>query len=405
MLRGEAGIGKTRCSTTSPRAPTAGSRGVGVESEMELAFGGLHQLCAPLRIDLDSLPGPQRDALSTAFGRRGGDAPDRFLVGLAVLTLLSDVAEEQPLVWIVDDAQWLDEASSQTLAFVARRLRRRVGRHGGSRCGTPPARRLRRARRARRPRARASATPGRCSRRSWRARSTTASATASWPRPRGNPLALLELPRGLTPAEMAGGFGLPYASSLAEPDRGELPPPPRAAPALDADCSCWSLRRSRLGDPVPVWRAAGALGVELGRARRGGGPLVEFGGQVRFRHPLVRSAVVPGGVAGGARARAPRAGRRDGPEVDPDRRAWHRAHATVEADEDVAAELERSAGRAQAPRRPGRGRGFPGARGGADARTRAPRPPRARRGTEQAARRRAGCRAAAPRLRRGRTAR
>ena len=124
VLRGEAGIGKT--ALLDHLAGSASgfrvARAAGVESEMELAYAGLHQLCAPFADRIDSLPGPQRDALSTAFGRRGGDAPNRFLVGLAVLGLLSDVAEEKPLLWIVDDAQWLDEASSQTLAFVARRL-------------------------------------------------------------------------------------------------------------------------------------------------------------------------------------------------------------------------------------------------------------------------------------------
>jgi hypothetical protein len=124
VLRGEPGVGKTvLLGYLVQRASGCGiARAVGVESEMELAFAGLHQLCASFLNRLERLPGPQRDALGTAFGLRGGDAPDRFLVGLAVLSLLSDVADERPLVCIVDDAQWLDAASAQALAFVAHRL-------------------------------------------------------------------------------------------------------------------------------------------------------------------------------------------------------------------------------------------------------------------------------------------
>ena len=124
VLRGEAGIGKTALLEHLGRSASGFqvARAAGVESEMELPHAGLHQLCAPFADRIDNLPGPQRDALGTAFGRRGGEAPSRFLLGLAVLGLVSDVAEEKPLLWILDDAQWLDEASSQTLAFVARRL-------------------------------------------------------------------------------------------------------------------------------------------------------------------------------------------------------------------------------------------------------------------------------------------
>src|SRR5215475_14922919 len=124
VLRGEAGIGKSALLGYLSRVAEGCriARAAGVESEMELAFAGLHALCAPLLDRLGHLPGPQRDALSTAFGLSAGPAPDRFLVGLAVLCLLADAAEERPLVCIVDDAQWLDRVSAQTLAFVARRL-------------------------------------------------------------------------------------------------------------------------------------------------------------------------------------------------------------------------------------------------------------------------------------------
>jgi predicted ATPase len=125
VVRGEAGIGKT--ALLEYTAERSGGyrvlRAVGVESEMELPFAGLHQLCAPLLDALERLPAPQQEALGTAFGLMSGARPDRFFVGLALLTLLSDAAEQQPLLCLVDDAQWLDQSSAQALAFVARRLK------------------------------------------------------------------------------------------------------------------------------------------------------------------------------------------------------------------------------------------------------------------------------------------
>jgi DNA-binding CsgD family transcriptional regulator len=346
ILRGEAGIGKT--ALLDHLAASASGfrivRAAGVESEMELAYAGLHQLCAPFADQIETLPGPQRDALGTAFGRRDGGAPNRFIIGLAVLGLLSEVAEEQPLLWIVDDAQWLDAASSQTLAFVARRLgaesvamvvaMRDVDREDYFArldelvvlgLGERDARGLLE-----------TVLTGPLDD---RVRDRLVAET------RGNPLALLELPRGLTPAEMAGGFGLPDASSLAgrieESFRRRLAPLPPSTRTLLLVASA-----EPIGDPVPVWRAAGALGVEP-TARGAAADLVEFGGRVRFRHPLVRSAVYRA-ASPEERERTHRAlAEATDPEVDPDRRAWHRAHATPASDEDVAAELERSAGRAQ----------------------------------------------------------
>src|SRR5438105_27651 len=124
LLHGEAGVGKSALlEYLVQQASGCGiAQATGVESEMELAYAGLQQLCAPCLDRLERLPGPQRDALGRAFGLRDGDAPDRFLVGLAVLSLLSEVAEERPFLCVVDDAQWLDRASAQALVFVARRL-------------------------------------------------------------------------------------------------------------------------------------------------------------------------------------------------------------------------------------------------------------------------------------------
>src|SRR5450432_3682000 len=214
VLRGEAGVGKSALLEYLVRhASGCGiARAVGVESEMELAYAGLQQLCAPFLDRLESLPGPQRDALGIAFGLRDGDAPDRFLVGLAVLSLLSDIAEERPLVCSVDDAQWLDAASAQALTFVARRL-------GAESVGLLFA--------VREPTVELFeglpelAVGGLDDRDALELLMTVlAGPLDERVRDRivaethGNPLALLELPRGRTLAELAGGFGLPGGLAL-----------------------------------------------------------------------------------------------------------------------------------------------------------------------------------------------
>ena len=349
VLRGEAGVGKSALlEYLVRRASGCGiARAAGVESEMELAFAGLHQLCAPFVDRVKRLPGPQRDALGTAFGLRDGDAPDRFLVGLAVLSLLSDVAEERPLLCVVDDAQWLDGASTQALAFVARRLgaesvglvfavREPAGEQALNGLGElvvvglddEDARALLGA---------VIAGPL-----DERVRDRIVAET------RGNPLALLELPRGRTPAELAGGFGLAHGPALS--DRIEESFRERLAP-LPPETRLLLLVAAAepAGDPLPVWKAAAALAI----APEAAGPatatgLVELGARVRFGHPLVRSAVY-GAAAPEDRRRVHRAlAEASDPGVDPDRRAWHRAQATAGLDEAVAAELERSAGRARA---------------------------------------------------------
>jgi DNA-binding CsgD family transcriptional regulator len=348
VVRGEAGVGKTALlEYVAERASACRIvRVAGVESEMELAFAGLHQLCAPMLDGLDGLPGPQRDALRVAFGLQDGAAPNRFLVALAVLSLLAEAAEVEPLVCLVDDAQWLDRASAQALAFVARRLLAeriamvfdvREPNDVGELTGLPElvvggladddARLLL-----------ASAMPGRLDE---HVRDQIIAET------RGNPLALLELPRGLTPAELAGGFGLPDVMPLATRIEQSFL---RRLESLPPDTQRLLLVAAAepVGDVTLLWRAAEQLGIRgsaSGPAEEAA--LIELGIRVRFRHPLVRSAVYRAASAQDRQqVHRALAGATD-PEADPDRRAWHRAHASAGLDEAVAAELERSADRAQ----------------------------------------------------------
>jgi DNA-binding CsgD family transcriptional regulator len=345
VVRGEPGVGKSALLDYLARGASdcRVMRATGVESEMELAFAGLHQLLSPVLDLLDQLPVPQREALRTAFGLSVGPAPDRFLVGLAVLSLLSEAAAEQPLICVVDDEQWLDRASVQALGFVARRLTAEpaglvfAARTAGAELtglpelaveglGEEDARALL-----------DSALTGPLDA---RVRDLIVAET------RGNPLALLELPRGLAPGDLAGGFGLPGAVSL--PGRIEdsfgrqlegLPEQTRRLLALAA--------ADPSGDPLLVWRAAGRLGIPGAAGAPTAAGLAEFGARVRFRHPLARSAAYQS-VSAQRRQEIHRAlAEATDPAADPDRRAWHRAQAAAGPDEEVAAELERSAGRAQ----------------------------------------------------------
>ncbi|MFB4262174.1 AAA family ATPase [Nonomuraea sp. GTA35] len=349
VVRGEAGIGKTALLEYA-RAAASGcriARAAGVESEMELAFGGLHQLCAPFLDHLPHLPAPQREALGIAFRLSAGAPPDRFLVGLAVLSLLADVAEKEPLVCLVDDAQWLDRVSAQTLAFVARRLlAERIGlvfavrepRLEDDLTGLPPLE----VGRLSDGDARAlldSVVPGRLDA---RVRDRIVAET------QGNPLALLELPRGLTPAELAGGFGRPDARSLAGQIEQSFLRRVRSLPA-ETQRLLLIAAAEPVGDVTLLARAADLLGVEAAAAAPAeSAGLITIGTRVRFRHPLVRSAAyrvaAPEDRQGVHRALADATD----PQADPDRRAWHLANAAAGPDEAVAAELERSAGRAQA---------------------------------------------------------
>ena len=349
VLRGEAGVGKTALLEYLQRRASGCriARAAGVESEMELPFAGLHQLCAPMLHRLGRLPGPQGDALGAAFGLRDGDAPDRFLVGLAVLSLLSDVAEEHPLICVLDDAQWLDRASAQAFAFVTRRLMAesvavvfavRESSNDQDLTGLPELQIHGLADRD----ARALLESVLAGPLDERVRDRFVAET------RGNPLALVELPRGLTPAQLAGGFALPGAIPLSGRIEASFQ---RRLDALPADTRrlLQLAAADPAGDPVLLWRAAPRLAIgtqAAGPAAEAG--LLEIGARVLFRHPLVRSAAYRSASLPDRQAGHRALAEATDPRLDPDRRAWHRAQAAPEPDEDVAAELERSAGRAQA---------------------------------------------------------
>jgi DNA-binding CsgD family transcriptional regulator len=348
VLRGEPGVGKSALIQYLLESASGchATCSVGAESEMELAFSGLHQLCAPFLDRIERLPSPQRDSLRTAFGLDTGQPPDRFFVGLAVLGLLSEVAEERPLVCVVDDVQWQDRASAQSFAFVARRLHAQAvgfvfavrepseghevaglpelvvrGLSDGDACALLD-----------------SVVPGRldeC------VRDRIVAET------RGNPLALLELPRGLTPAQLAGGFGLPDAMPLAS--RIEQSFLRRLAPLpVGTRRLLLAAAAEPAGDVTLLWRAAGRLGLGIDAASPAtAAGLIELGTGVRFRHPLLRSAAYRAATVSDRQEIHRAFAEATDPDADPDRRAWHRAHAALGPDESVAGELERSAGRAQ----------------------------------------------------------
>jgi DNA-binding CsgD family transcriptional regulator len=345
VVSGEPGVGKTALlqSAIESAAGFRVARAVGMESEMELAFAALQQLCAPMLHRLDRLPGPQQDALGVAFGLRTGNAPDRFLVGLAVLSLLSEVAEEQPLVCVVDDAHWLDLASAQALVFVTRRLlAESVALLFATREPSEALEGLPRlaVEGLRDGDARALLSSVLRVPLDDRVRERLIAET------RGNPLALLELPRGLTPAELAGGFGLPDAPGLSGRIEDSFQ---RRVARLATETRRFLLVAAAepVGDPVLLWRAAERLGIKLHAASETDG-LLAIGARVTFRHPLVRSAVYRAASPENRQAVHRALADATDPEVDPDRRAWHLAQATLGFDEDVASELERSSDRALA---------------------------------------------------------
>ena len=349
VLRGEAGAGKT--ALLDYLGGTAGGgrviRTAGVELETEIDYSGLQQLCAPLIGHLDRLPAPQRAALETGFGLSAGPPPSALLLGLAVLGLFAEAAAERPLICVIDDAQWLDRRSELVLTFVARRLDaesvamvfacRSPGDErilsgladltvGG--LGEADALALL-----------DSVLPGPVDQ---RVRTRIVAET------RGNPLALLELPRGLSPAELAFGFGGQSATPLAgRVEEGFR----RRVAELPADTRTLLLAAAvePVGDVPLLLRALERLGVRLPAASPAvGAGLIELGTRVRFRHPLVRSAVWRTAAPDDLRSVHGALAEVTDPAHDPDRRAWHRAHAALDPDEEVAADLERSAGRASA---------------------------------------------------------
>jgi DNA-binding CsgD family transcriptional regulator len=347
VVRGEPGVGKTTLleHAAGQERSCQVARASGVQSEMELAFAGLHQLCAPMLGRAERLPLPQQDALRTAFGLVAGPPPDRFIVGLAALNLLSEVAAERPLICLIDDEQWLDQASAQALGFAARRL-------GADPVGLVFATRAPGAELAGLPELDVDGLPEQD------ARALLDSALAGpldeqvrdliVAETGGNPTALLELPEALSPAQLAGGFGLPLAVS----------PAGRADRAFDRRLAALPAETRRLvvlaaadpsGDRALVWRAARLLGIAVAAGEPAAeAGLVEFGARVRFRHPLARSAAYQSASLRERREGHTALAEATDQVADPDRRAWHRAQATAAPDEEVAVELECSAGRAQA---------------------------------------------------------
>jgi DNA-binding CsgD family transcriptional regulator len=347
VLRGEAGVGKTALLDYTARA-ASGLRFVrvsGAASETELTFAGLQQLCAPFLDRLGRLPGPQQAALAAAFGLAAGPAPDRFLAGLGLLNLLSEAARDCPLACLIDNAQWLDQESARALAFAARRL---------------PSEPVLLVFAAREPSAEMCELPGLMIsglgdgdardllRSSLRSPLDGRVANRIVAETRGNPLALLGLPRGRRPAEMAGGFAAPELAPL--PDQlqqtflrrvADLPEQTRLLLALAA--------ADPTGDPVLVHRAAGLLGLGAEAAEHAvASGFLDLAEHVVFRHPLARAAAYRAAAPGHRRQVHAALAEVTDAQAEPDRRAWHRAHTVSAPDEEVAAELVRSAGRAQA---------------------------------------------------------
>src|SRR5215469_13930314 len=348
VIRGDPGVGKTvLLEYLAGRALGSGcqvARVTGVQSEMELAFAGLHQLCAPMLGRAHGLPEPQREALQVAFGLSAGPPPDRFLLGLAVLSLLSEVAGEQPLICVIDGEQWLDHASAQALGFVARRLA--IDPVGLVFAARVPGEEL-----AGVPELEVKGLPDSDARvlldsaltgpLDARVRDLIVAET------QGNPLALLELPRGLSSAELAGGFGLPGAVSLPGRIEDSFARQLEALPTQTRQLLLLAAADSS-GDRTLLWRAAGRLGIPVQAAAPAvEAGLAEFGTRVRFGHPLARSAAYWSASHRDRRAVHEALAEVTDPVADPDWRVWHRARAATGPDEEIAAELERLAGRAQ----------------------------------------------------------
>ena len=345
VLCGDAGIGKTALLEylVASASDINVAQATGVESEMELAYASLHQLCAPMLDHLERLPGPQHDALRVVFGLSAGPAPDRFLVGLAVLSLLSEVAERRPLLCVLDDSQWLDHASALALAFVARRLLAEpeglvfAARVAGDELRHIPHLEVRGlvngdARRLLDSTVRFALDQ--------RIRDRIIAET------RGNPLALVELPRGLTPTQLAGVFGIPEARDVSTRIETHYARRAESLPSV-ARRLLLVAAAEPLGDPVLLHQACERLGIDVS-AVEATDDLLSVDERVTFRHPLARSAVYWSASAPERRATHLALAAVTDRDMDPDRRAWHLATAAAAPDEEIALELERSASRAQA---------------------------------------------------------
>ena len=346
VVSGEAGIGKTVLLDELAHNASGVEviRITGVESEIEFTYSGIHQLCRSLSRHIGTLASPQREALCTAVGERDGPTPDPFLVGLAVLNLLAEAGQPSRLIVMVDDEHWLDRASARVLAFASRRLTSEaVGIVFAARIAGEELRGL--------PELHVGPLPDTEAR-------TLLARHFDGPldhrvrdriiaEAHGNPLALLELPRSLTVGEMAGGFGAPsapLAHGLTATYRRQIEALPLATRRLLALAAA-----DPAGDPGLFWSAAEILGLTADAAVPAlDAELVESGAGIRFRHPLLRSTAyrcVP--LSERRRIHGALAAVAD-PHLDPDSRAWHLGHAAIGPDESVAAELERSASRAQA---------------------------------------------------------
>src|SRR3989440_7272186 len=347
VLSGEPGIGKTALleyMIASARNFKV-LRTVGNEAERELPFAALQQLCAPGLTELSQLSEPQREALRVTFGLVSGAPPDRLLLSLAVLSLLSQLAGEQPFRCVGDDTQWLDRESAQALAFVARRLATEpIAFAFGSRAITDAIRGLRTLEIAELDRAASfallrSVLPDRMD-------DTVLERIVA--EARGNPLALLELPRGLTSGKLYGGFALPVSVPMADRLEESFRRRLASLPSLSRRLLLVAAAEPT-GDPALVWRAAAQVGVTGSAAEvvENEG-LLDMNTRVTFRHPLVRSAIYHAATPEEQREVYRALAAATDAAVDPDRRAWHLAQAASHPDDDVAAELERSAGRAQA---------------------------------------------------------
>jgi DNA-binding CsgD family transcriptional regulator len=346
VLRGEAGVGKTALLEHLSGLASGFRCGqvAGVQSDMELAFAGLQQLCAPLMDHVDELPEPQRVALNVAFGRGFGTTPDRFLVGLAVLSLIAAAAHDQPLLFLIEDAQWLDQVSVQTLGFVARRLLAEpvamvfaVRDRPDVLAGLPEltikglsdvdARELLE-----------SVMVGGIDP---RVRDRIVAET------RGIPLAILEVPRNVSATELAGGFWISGKRSSAAAIEEDFVSRIRSLSDLTQRLLLVAAAEP-VGDAGLFLRAAAQLGIPvdaLAPAESAG--LIDFGPRMRFHHPLMRSAAYRAADPADRRAIHRALAEATDPQSDPDRRAWHAANAAAGPDDAVAAELETSATRAQ----------------------------------------------------------